>query len=53
MGYSIVEVPIPWYYNADSKVRVLSDSFHMFTDLIDIRIKARRGQYQDAPIRSS
>jgi dolichyl-phosphate beta-glucosyltransferase len=52
MGYSIVEVPIPWYYNADSKVRVLKDSLHMFTDLIDIRIKASRGQYQDAPHRS-
>ncbi len=52
MGYSILEVPIPWYYNGDSKVRVLNDSFHMFTDLIDIRIKARRGQYQDAPLQS-
>ena len=26
MGYRIVEVPIPWYYNADSKVRVFKDS---------------------------
>ncbi|HMN60655.1 MAG TPA: glycosyltransferase family 2 protein [Anaerolinea sp.] len=50
MGYSILEVPIPWYYNADSKVRVIKDSIHMFTDLIDIRLKALRGQYHDAPV---
>ena len=50
MGYSILEVPIPWYYNADSKVRVIKDSLHMFTDLIDIRLKALRGLYHDAPV---
>lgn len=26
LGYPIVEVPVPWYYNADSKIRVLKDS---------------------------
>lgn len=51
LGYQIVEVPIPWYYNAESKVRVLADSFHMFTDLVKIRRNARRGMYQDAPPR--
>lgn len=52
MGYRIVEVPIPWYHNPESKVRVLSDSYHMFTDLLTIRRNARKGMYQDAPLRS-
>jgi dolichyl-phosphate beta-glucosyltransferase len=53
MGYKIVEVPIPWYYVAESKVRVLSDSIHMFTDLVTIRRNARRGMYENSPLRSS
>jgi len=51
MGYKIVEVAVPWYYNADSKVRVLKDSYHMFADLINIRLNARRGMYDAAPAR--
>ncbi len=50
MGYSIVEVPIPWYYMADSKVRVVKDSIHMFTDLVTIRRNARRGLYANSPL---
>jgi glycosyltransferase involved in cell wall biosynthesis len=52
MGYRIVEVPIPWYYNADSKVRVFKDSYHMFTDLVAIRLKAWRGVYGGSPLQS-
>jgi dolichyl-phosphate beta-glucosyltransferase len=44
-GYRIVEVPIPWTYNAGSRVRVLRDSFTMLSDLIRIRRNARRGLY--------
>jgi len=51
MGYKIVEVAVPWYYNADSKIRVLKDSYHMFADLINIRLNARRGLYDAAPAR--
>jgi dolichyl-phosphate beta-glucosyltransferase len=45
-GYRIVEVPIDWYFNADSKVRVWRDSVTMFTDLLAIRRNARRGLYE-------
>lgn len=45
MGYSIQEVPVPWHYESNSKVRVLKDSLRMFTDLIAIRRNARRGLY--------
>jgi dolichyl-phosphate beta-glucosyltransferase len=45
LGFSIREVPISWYYNPKSKVRVLRDSFIMARDLILIRWNALRGNY--------
>ncbi len=49
-GYKVIELPIPWYYNAESKISVLRDSWHMFIDLLKIRKNARKGLYnrQDA-----
>jgi dolichyl-phosphate beta-glucosyltransferase len=44
-GYRILEVPIPWYYNAESKVRILRDLKQVVTDLLKIRINAWRGKY--------
>ncbi len=44
-GYEIIELPIPWHYNEESKIRVLHDSLHMFFDLLKIRKNARRGLY--------
>lgn len=44
-GYRIVEVPIPWYFNPDSKVRLVRDSWHMISDLVTIRRNARAGIY--------
>jgi dolichyl-phosphate beta-glucosyltransferase len=49
LGYRIVEVPIPWYFNPDSKIRVLKDSFRMGMDLLAIRLNALRGNY-DHPL---
>jgi glycosyltransferase involved in cell wall biosynthesis len=49
LGYRVVEVPIPWYFNPDSKIRVLRDSFHMGMDLLTIRLNALRGNY-DHPV---
>jgi dolichyl-phosphate beta-glucosyltransferase len=48
LGYRIREVPIPWYYQADSRVRLVSDSLSMFIDLLRIRWNAARGAY-DCP----
>jgi dolichyl-phosphate beta-glucosyltransferase len=45
-GYKIVEVPIPWYFNPESKIRMLRDSWRMFQDLVAIRRNARRGLYR-------
>jgi glycosyltransferase involved in cell wall biosynthesis len=45
-GYRIVEVGIPWYFNADSKIRVARDASRMFLDLINIRLNAWAGRYE-------
>jgi glycosyltransferase involved in cell wall biosynthesis len=42
----IVEVPIPWYFDSHSKVRVVRDSLQMGFDLIKIRFNALRGRYK-------
>ena len=45
MGYRIVEVPIPYYFDTGSKIRVWRDSVSMGTDLLKIRANAWRGLY--------
>ncbi len=44
-GYTIRELGVPWYFNPESKINVLRDSWRMFTDLIQIRSNGRRGLY--------
>lgn len=41
----IHEIPIPWYFNPESKVSVLRDSWRMFTDLLAIRRNHSLGRY--------
>jgi glycosyltransferase involved in cell wall biosynthesis len=43
-GYRIVEIPIPWYYNPDSHISVIKDSFQMALDIFKIRFQARNGK---------
>jgi glycosyltransferase involved in cell wall biosynthesis len=45
-GYRVVEVPIPWYYNPGSKVRMLRDSWKMALDLVAIRRNGLAGKYK-------
>jgi dolichyl-phosphate beta-glucosyltransferase len=45
-GYSIREIPVPWYYRVGSKVNPARDTFGMLRDLIAIRGNALRGRYQ-------
>jgi dolichyl-phosphate beta-glucosyltransferase len=49
--YRIIEIPIPWYYNPHSKIKVVSDSFKMGKDLLSIRMNARRGVYTPSDVR--
>jgi len=47
-GYRIVEVPIPWYFNPESHISVMRDSFQMALDIFKIRINAASGKYDHA-----
>ena len=44
-GMRVIEVPINWYFNAGSRVRILRDSATMFTDLFRIRLNNLKGIY--------
>lgn len=45
LGYRVVEVPIPWYFDPDSRVRLFHDSARMAMDLLAIRRNGRLGRY--------
>jgi len=45
MGFNVREVPIDWYFNPDSRVRLVQDSLRMGFDLISIRWHALQGRY--------
>lgn len=44
-GYKIVEVPIDWYYRANSRISPISDAIDMFREVLRIRLNGRRGVY--------
>lgn len=44
-GYRIVEVPINWYYKANTRIHPLRDSFDMLREVIKIRLNSLRGRY--------
>ena len=43
--FPILEIPIPWYFNSESKVNVFKDSSKMFRDLLLIRKNGSAGKY--------
>jgi dolichyl-phosphate beta-glucosyltransferase len=45
----IVEVPIDWYYESDSKVNAVRDALRMIGDIFRIHRNARRGLYGSKP----
>ncbi len=42
-GYSIREVPITWYFDADSRMRLVQDSLNILREIWDIRRNWRKG----------
>jgi len=44
-GYRIAEVPVQWYYGAESKVHPLKDSYRNFRDVVLVRWNDLRGRY--------
>lgn len=47
-GYKVTEVPIHWYFNGDSRVKPLQDTWRMFWDVVGIRVN----QMQSPPEKS-
>lgn len=45
-GYVIVEVPIDWYYSANSRIHPVRDSIGMFTEVMRIRLNDLKGRYR-------
>jgi dolichyl-phosphate beta-glucosyltransferase len=44
----LIEIPIRWYYQSDSRVRPVQDTINMVRELLKIRSNGRRGLY-DGP----
>lgn len=44
--YQIVEVPINWYYRANSRISPLKDALEMVREVLRIRINGWRGLYE-------
>ncbi len=44
-GFKIVEVPIDWYHDPDSRVRLVKDSMRMGFDLLKIRWRDLNGEF--------
>jgi dolichyl-phosphate beta-glucosyltransferase len=45
----IKEIPIQWYFDADSKIRAVKDALKMLGDIFRIHINAMRGRYDLKP----
>ena len=48
-GLRIKEIPIQWYFDADSKVNAIRDALHMISDIFRIHMNALRGRYDLKP----
>lgn len=44
-GYKLIEVPIDWYFQCESKVRAVRDALRMIRDIFTIRRNAMQGLY--------
>ncbi|MDH3942903.1 MAG: glycosyltransferase family 2 protein [Anaerolineae bacterium] len=44
-GYTIAELPVPWYFSPESHVQPIKDTIRLSLDILDIRRNARRGLY--------
>ncbi len=46
-GYTVVEVPINWYFDADSRVRPVHDTIRMVREVLQVRRNLRAGVYRN------
>lgn len=52
-GYRIVEMPIPWHFEPESKLNTVSDSFRMGADILRVHRNALRGVYKPPVVENS
>jgi dolichyl-phosphate beta-glucosyltransferase len=45
-GYRIAEIPIPWYFMADSKISLFRDTYQLVLDILTIRRNNQNGLYR-------
>jgi glycosyltransferase involved in cell wall biosynthesis len=45
-GYRITDVPITWYYDPDSRMRLLQDSLHILVEIWQVHQNWREGRYE-------
>lgn len=48
-GYRVREVPITWYFNSESKIRLVEDSLHLLQEIWEIRQNWNGGLYAQTP----
>jgi glycosyltransferase involved in cell wall biosynthesis len=48
-GYRILELPIPWYFNPETKLHPLRDALQMVLDILAIHRNSLRGVYGRKP----
>jgi len=44
-GYRITEVPINWYFDPDSRMKLVKDTLHILREIADIRRNWKKGVY--------
>ncbi len=52
-GYKIREVPITWYYDPDSRMRLVQDSLNIVREIWQIRQNWRKGVYEKKATREA
>lgn len=45
-GYSVVDIPITWYFDPDSRMRLFQDSLYILMEIWQIRQNWRKGVYE-------
>lgn len=48
-GYKIIEIPIQWYYQEESKVHPVRDTVRMMREMLLVRHNDQQGMYEQQP----
>ncbi len=48
-GYTVLEIPVHWYFSAESRMRLIDDSLAAIVEILQIRRNWRDGVYGEGP----